>query len=139
MKNNNIANKLFDALDAIANALNDPTTISDNLKKSELFSFQKNFDLKSSLNKNIYIEPENDNIEYNKTVPGEDNKSYENNKPYIYNENVGSYNKQNDSSTPQGVLDSIAQGLTSARLQQAIILSEIVGKPKSKTRKRRRF
>jgi hypothetical protein len=139
MKNNNIVNKLFDALEAIANTLNDPTAISDNLKKSELFSFQKNFDLTSSLNKNIYIEPENDNIEYNKTVPGEDNKSYENNKSYIYNENVGCNNKQNDSSTPQGVLDSITQELTSARLQQAIILSEIVGKPKSKTRKRRRF
>ena len=139
MKNKNIANKLFDALDAITNALNDPMTIADNLKKSELFSFQKNFDLKSNLNKNIYIEPENDNIEYNKTVPGEDNKSYENNKSYTYNENVSYYNKQNDSSTPQGVLDSITQELTSARLQQAIILSEIVGKPKSKTRKRRRF
>ena len=139
MNNKNIANKLFDALDAITNALNDPMTIADNLKKSELFSFQKNFDLKSNLNKNIYIEPENDNIEYNKTVPGEDNKSYENNKSYTYNENVSYYNKQNDSSTPQGVLDSITQELTSARLQQAIILSEIVGKPKSKTRKRRRF
>lgn len=100
MKNKNIANKLFDALDAITNALNDPMTIADNLKKSELFSFQKNFDLKSNLNKNIYIEPENDNIEYNKTVPGEDNKSYENNKSYTYNENVSYYNKQNESKTP---------------------------------------
>jgi hypothetical protein len=139
MKNRNIANNLFDVLDVIANALNDPTTIADNLKKSELFNFQKNFDLNSNINKNIYIEPENDNIEYNKTVLGEDKKSYENNKSYIYNENVGCYNKQNDSSSPQGVLDSITQELTSARLQQAIILSEIVGKPKSKTRKRRRF
>lgn len=40
---------------------------------------------------------------------------------------------------PQGVIDSIVQELTPVRLQQAIILSEIVGKPKSKTRKRRRF
>lgn len=39
----------------------------------------------------------------------------------------------------KGVIDSIAEDLTSVRLQQAIILSEIVGKPKSKTRKRRRF
>lgn len=43
------------------------------------------------------------------------------------------------SKNPQGVIDSIVEDLTSVRLQQAIILSEIVGKPKSKTRKRRRF
>jgi len=43
------------------------------------------------------------------------------------------------SGNPQGVIDSIVEDLTSVRLQQAIILSEIVGKPKSKTRKRRRF
>lgn len=35
------------------------------------------------------------------------------------------------------VIDSILEEITSARLKQAIILSEIVGKPKSKTRKRR--
>lgn len=43
------------------------------------------------------------------------------------------------SKNPQGVIDSIVEELTPVRLQQAIILSEIVGKPKSKTRKRRRF
>ncbi len=42
------------------------------------------------------------------------------------------------SKNPQGVIDSIVEELTPVRLQQAIILSEIVGKPKSKTRKRRR-
>jgi len=139
MKNKNISNRLFDALDAIADILNDPTTIADKLKKSEIFKFSNDFDLKNSLNKNIYVEPENDNIEYNKTVIGEKNKSYENNKSYNYNENVGCYNKQNDSSNPQGIIDSIAQELTSARLQQAIILSEIVGKPRSKTRRKRRY
>lgn len=43
------------------------------------------------------------------------------------------------SKNPQGVIDSIVEELTPVRLQQAIILSEIVGKPKSRTRKRRRF
>ena len=38
-----------------------------------------------------------------------------------------------------GLIDSITQEITPVRLQQAIILSEIVGKPRSKTRKRRRF
>ncbi|OPJ64444.1 hypothetical protein [Clostridium oryzae] len=47
--------------------------------------------------------------------------------------------QQNTSANPQGVIDSIAQELTPVRLQQAIILSEIVSKPKSKTRKRRRY
>ena len=47
--------------------------------------------------------------------------------------------KQSASSNPQGLLDSIAETLTPTKLQQAIVLSEIVGKPRSKTRKRRRF
>lgn len=36
-----------------------------------------------------------------------------------------------------GVIESIAEELTSAKLKQAIILSEIVGKPVSKRRNRR--
>jgi hypothetical protein len=63
----------------------------------------------------------------------------ENSKSYNYAESNGYNNKQGTSSNPEGVIDSIAQELTSVRLQQAIILSEIVGKPRSKTRKKRRF
>ena len=85
----------------------------------------------------FYVEPEDNDIEYNKSDPMKDSKSYRNNdkesNSYYYD------NKKDISSNPQGVIDSIAQELTSARLQQAIILSEIVGKPRSKTRKKRRF
>lgn len=38
-----------------------------------------------------------------------------------------------------GFMDSITKEITPVRLQQAIILSEIVSKPRCKTRKRRRF
>ena len=36
-----------------------------------------------------------------------------------------------------GVIESIAEDLTSAKIKQAIIFSEIVGKPVSKRRNRR--
>ena len=140
MKYNNISNRIFDYLETIADVMNDPMTITDKLKKSELFNFPNNFDLKNSINKNIYVEPENSNIENNESVPSGDNKSLEVSKSYNDNKSSGYYNnKQNTSSEPQGVIDSITQEITSARLQQAIILSEIVGKPRSKTRKKRRF
>jgi hypothetical protein len=80
------------------------------------------------------VEYESCNKEDNESVPIEDSNSYNDNK------NNGYYNKQQDAySDPPGVIDSITQEMTPVRLQQAIILSEIVGKPRSKTRKKRRF
>ncbi|MDT8717720.1 hypothetical protein IAI10_13710 [Clostridium sp. 19966] len=45
---------------------------------------------------------------------------------------------QKTSKNKMGIIDSITKDLTSVRLQQAIVLSEIVGKPRSKNRRRRR-
>ncbi|AGF54840.1 hypothetical protein B0P06_001082 [Clostridium saccharoperbutylacetonicum] len=77
------------------------------------------------------LRPEDDNGASDVSIPVGDNKDY--------TEANSSYNKQQSaSSNPQGVIDSITQELTSVKLQQAIILSEIVGKPRSKTRRQRR-
>ena len=133
-------NDAFDILKTIEKAVNDPTFIADSLKKSQLFNFSNNLDLNSNMNNNIYVESESSNKQSNGNVPIENNKSSENNANYNDYENNNYYNKQKAAfSKEEGLLDSITQELTSARLQQAIILSEIVGKPKSKTRKRRRF
>lgn len=70
------------------------------------------------------------NIENNETISMKDTELYE--------EEANYGRKQNASSQPLGVMDSIVQELTSVRLQQAIILSEIVGKPRSKTRRTRK-
>jgi hypothetical protein len=126
----------IDILKIALNALKDPTVITDKLGITEIFQFPNNIHSNNSMNNNLYENPENSNIEYNKSVPTKDNG--------FSNDNDGEsdsyYDKQqNTSSNPQGVIDSIAQELTSARLKQAIILSEIVGKPKSKTRRKRRF
>src|SRR5471030_939817 len=115
-------------------ALTVPWSIQNNSRKSDISGPSNDLDLNNRVNNNIYAEPENSNIEYNESVPREDIKSNDYNKSNIY------YNKQQDtSSNPQGVIDSITQEMTPVRLQQAIILSEIVGKPRSKTRKKRRF
>jgi hypothetical protein len=125
-------NNTIEILKSIRAAIEDPTIIADKLGITEMFQFPSNAVSNNSMNSNVYTEPEDSNIEYNKNVPMENSKSYN------YDESNG-YNKKDTSSNPQGVIDSIAQELTSARLQQAIILSEIVGKPRSKTRKKRRF
>jgi len=129
-------NNTIDILKSIRAAIEDPTIIADKLGITEMFQFPSNVASNNSMN-NIYVEPEDNDIEYNKIDPMKDSKSYRNNdkesNSYYYD------NKKDTSSNPQGVIDSIAQELTSARLQQAIILSEIVGKPRSKTRKKRRF
>ena len=117
-------------LKTVANAIKDTTIITDKLRISELFQFPND----SDLNDSIYAEDKNSNKEINESVPIEESKSYNDNKSNGYD------NKQQDTSCEtQGVIDSITQELTCVRLQQAIILSEIVGKPRSKTRKKRRF
>ena len=130
-------NDAAEILKTILKTINDPTIIIDKLEKTELFQLPNNANSNNNMNLNIYDEPENNNIEYNKNTSVENNKSYEDN--ISYNDYYKMNNQQDTSSTPQGVLDSITQEITSVRLQQAIILSEIVGKPRSKTRKRRRF
>lgn len=125
-------------LNTIVKTINDPTIIIDKLEKTELFHFPNNSNSNNNTNLNIYAEPENNNIEYNKNASVENTKSYGDNSSYN-NDYYKMNNQQDTSSNPQGVLDSITQELTSVKLQQAIILSEIVGKPRSKTRKRRKF
>jgi hypothetical protein len=123
-------NDSIQILKAAIKAIQDPMFIANKLGESEIFKFTKDL----GLNNSIYVEDKSSNKEDNESVPREDSKSYNN------NESNGYYNKQKDiSSDPQGVIDSITQEITPVRLQQAIILSEIVGKPRSKTRKKRRF
>jgi len=122
---------------------NGPMFLVNKPIKSNISNASNKFNLKNNINSNIYIEPEDDNIEYNKVVPVKDSESSEEGNSYDdsqSNTNTGCCNSQQDTSSgSQGIIDSIAKELTSVRLQQAIILSEIVGKPRSKIRKRRRF
>jgi hypothetical protein len=109
------------------------------IKLSDIFEFVNNSNNNSS-NNNVYAEPKDNDIEFNKTNSMTNNNSNKEGSSYNNSEyNDYSKKQKNMSSKPEGLLDSITQDLTSSRLKQAIILSEIVGKPKSKTRKRRRF
>jgi hypothetical protein len=115
-------------------ALTTPWSIPNNSKKSGISNYSNDLDLNNNMNNSVYSQDKSGNKEYNESAPLEASKSYNDNKSNGY------YNKQqNTSSDPQGVIDSITQEITPVRLQQAIILSEIVGKPRSKTRKKRRF
>lgn len=129
---------IINLLNTIVNALIDPTATTNNLNKNNNIKFSNNSNLNNRMNpSNNSINNENiTTIEKDKeSVQSDDNTKF-----FDDNKNDSYYNKQrNTSSNPQGVIDSIAQELTSARLQQAIILSEIVGKPRSKVRNKRRF
>ena len=133
-------NDAFDILKTIEKAVNDPNFIADSIKKSQLFNFPIDLNTNKDKSNNVYAESEATNEQANKNISSGNNKTYENNSNYNDYENADYYDKSKAAfSKEKGLLDSITQDLTSARLQQAIILSEIVGKPKSKTRKRRRF
>jgi hypothetical protein len=125
-------------LNNLVKAIIDPTLLTNKGWRSESFQVSNN----PAINNSLYKEDKNSNPqgtpsgckEINESVPREDNKAYNDNTSNDY------YTKQQEaSSSPQGKIDSITQEITPVRLQQAIILSEIVGKPRSKTRKRRRF
>ncbi len=126
-------NDTVSILKSTMNILKDPTVISD--KFNEILGYFDNLGANDTIqnkdNTNVNASERN---EYNKDVSLGDNYSNT-----TYNNDVLANKQQVTSSNPQGAIDSIAQELTSARLQQAIILSEIVGKPRSKTRRKRRF
>lgn len=93
-------------------------------------NYKDNVNLDDSENSKFGEEFKASNIENNETISMKDTELYE--------EEANYGRKQKISSQPLGVMDSIVQELTSVRLQQAIILSKIVGKPRSKTRRARR-
>lgn len=129
----------IELLKLLAKALLAPDAIAYDPKRNYFSDYSSNLESNNSMDNNIYAEPGGSNEEYNESDYIENN-SNEDRESYNSNKNNGYYGKQKDtSSNPQGVIDSITQELTSVRLQQAIILSEIVGKPRSKTRKKRRF
>ena len=132
-------NNSIELLKLLAKALLAPEAITYNPKKSYVSDHSSDLESNNSMNNNIYAEPEGSTEEYIESDSIE-NSSNEDRESYNRNKNNGYYGKQKDTpSNPQGVIDSITQELTSVRLQQAIILSEIVGKPRSKTRKKRRL
>jgi hypothetical protein len=139
-------NDSIELLKLFAKAIFEPRSITTDFRKRESLKYSRGLESNNSINnsrdKSIYAEPENSNIEYNQSSNKEFNESIPSEDSGFYNDNKsnGYYNKQQDtSSNPQGVIDSITQEITSVKLKQAIILSEIVGKPRSKTRKKRRF
>lgn len=116
-------------LETLVDIVKNSIFIENNIEKNNIFKYSKNL----KLNNNIYVQQENDNEkidtnEINKSIPVKDNKAY--------NGNISNDALKNTSSNEHGVIDSITQELTSSKLQQAIILSKIVIKPRSKTRKR---
>ncbi|WP_026886344.1 hypothetical protein [Clostridium beijerinckii] len=129
-------NDTIDLLKIFANAILDPTSITKNNSKNLVFKYPRSFESNDSMDRSIYAESENEDEEYDESDSTEDRPN-ENADPYDNTRNNYYDKKEATSSNSQGIIDSITQEITPVRLQQAIILSEIVGKPKSKTRKRR--
>lgn len=126
-------NDAISILRSTINILKDPTVVSD--KFNEILEYFDKLGTDNTMqNKDNINVNSTKSDKYNENVPLENNYS-----DITYGHDASAYKKQITSSNPQGVIDSIAQELTSARLKQAIILSEIVGKPRSKTRRKRRF
>ncbi|ADL53064.1 hypothetical protein [Clostridium cellulovorans] len=152
-------NDAFDILKNVSKGLKDSNFVSEKFEKNDLFNIAKEAYLNTTANTKVYPQYKKYN-QHNRSVPIDVIDSFNSdtvNSEPLNDESMNSdsmnnivtkednsnidYNskKQYTSSNPQGLLDSIAEELTPTKLQQAIVLSEIVGKPRSKTRKKRRF
>ncbi|MHC1682685.1 MAG: hypothetical protein AB6733_07025 [Clostridiaceae bacterium] len=135
----------FKILKTAVQAINDPKLMANNPVKNFISNFTDNQNSNNNMKNNVFGEPNDSNIEFNKDDSIRSNNTntesqYSEESKLLDNKNREYSNVlQDNSSGSQGIIDSIINQLTSVRLQQAIILSEIVGKPRSKTRKRRRF
>lgn len=152
-------------IEALKNVSKDLINTADNLGITNISQLKNNYNINvyprtnnytnqsNNINTKVYPQTRSNNQQSN-NIPTSVIDSYNAN-TNNYNENVDNINTddsktssinndyntkmQTTSSSPQSVIDSIAEVLTPVKLQQAIILSEIVGKPRSKTRKKRRF
>lgn len=125
------SNSTVQILKSVGRVFKDSMNIENMHDKINVLNSKKKVPLSDSINDSFSEEYESSNIEYNEDFSNDNNESIE---------QTETMEMQKENSTNSlGVMDSIVQELTSVRLQQAIILSEIVGKPRSKTRKRRRF
>lgn len=135
----------FKILKTAVQAINDLKLMANNPVKNFIPNFTDNQNSNNNMKNNVFVEPNDSNIEFNKDDSIDSNNTntksqYSEECKLLDNKNIDYSNiEQDTSSGSQGIIDSITNQLTSVRLQQAIILSEIVGKPRSKTRKRRRF
>lgn len=131
---------IMELLKIFVKTLIDPRSISNDFRKNSTLKYPWNLKL-NNINNITYIESESNNEKYYENVPMDNNEDYNDNDDNSNIKNSDYYDKKLDtSSNSQSIIDSIAQELTPVKLQQAIILSEIIGKPKSMTkRKRRRF
>ncbi|WP_297418049.1 hypothetical protein [Clostridium sp.] len=129
----------IELLKVFVNAVFDPTSLTKNIRNSAASKYPRILEPIENVNNNVYIKAE-DNGEEDTESDSIENTLSEDVESYNASTNNKYSNREKEnSSNPQGVIDSIAQELTSVRLQQAIILSEIVGKPRSKVRRKRRF
>lgn len=143
----------LEVLKNIAKAIEDPMQFRENIKNFSGGKMLSKLGLEE-LNKSVgnfggeseaYEESQYDNTS---------NEMNSNQRNTISHNEYANYNKQSMSKNggrienenlevnkdeSVGFMDSITEEITPVRLQQAIILSEIVSKPRCKTRKRRRF
>lgn len=138
-----------DPLKIFATAIFESTSSTRNNRKNLISKDSRNVDLdisnstNNNMNNNNYTESEESNAESNESSNKQCNEiiSSKDSKHYNDNNKVNDcYNKKQDVYlNSQGMIDSIVQELTPVKLQQTILLCEIVGKPRSKTRRKRRF
>ncbi|NRW96765.1 hypothetical protein DFH79_005018 [Clostridium beijerinckii] len=124
----------INVLKILANAIFNPTSISNNNSRNFVFKYPNAAELNDSINDTPDTELENDDEEYDEgdsidDIASENTDSYNNTKNSYYDK------KEAVSSNPHGIIDSITQEITPVRLQQAIILSEIVESQKVKLEK----
>lgn len=132
---------IFSILKTALNAANDKSALNGKFGLKELFQYSSTsnpennatntiINVNENSNENIY---ENNNEVLDEVVNVIDNESYNKN-------DIAYYNERSIAPKAQKVITNpITDALTPIKLQQAVILSEVIGKPRSRTRRKRRF
>jgi hypothetical protein len=144
----------LEILKNVVKAVEDPVQLGENIKNFSHGKILSKLNLEE-LNRsvgNYGIEPEGDEeAQYDNTdneIDSNDNnlKSYNEGNSYRKKDMISENRRKkeeeslaNSEDEPLDLMESITKEITPIRLQQAIILSEIVSKPRCKMRKRRRF
>lgn len=143
----------FEILKNVAKAIEDPMQFGENIKNFSGGKMLSRLGLEE-LNKSVGNFGEESEAYEESQYDNTSNEMNSKQGNTISHNEYANYNKQSTSKNggkienenlevnkdeSLGFMDSITEEITLVRLQQAIILSEIVSKPRCKTRKRRRF
>ena len=145
--------KTLEILKNAAKAIGDPIQFEENIKNfsggkvlsrlglEELNRSVGNYGIEHGMSEELQYDNASNEMDSNlgNAISYNDGSNYSEQRGRKNSDNIETKSLEDSKGDSLGFMDSLIEEITPVRLQQAIILSEIVSKPRCKTRKRRRF